>query len=215
MSRQGTNQYDDPHFFFMECHRIAMESQFIVDSLPNAETPAVERAVRQLDSIRTILLGLHDPSSTPEEIAKLLTSVQTLQSPLQVYLDNPPPPRNTNVPLLNKNRPGRPQYILDLDRAHELHQLGNTWAAISTAMGVSRQTMYTHMANHGRATARKQYSEISDNDLDEIVAEISLSHPFVGSAIVEGHLESRGVHVARLRVQDSLRRMDSMGVLVR
>ncbi|KAJ6624606.1 hypothetical protein B0H10DRAFT_1908466 [Mycena sp. CBHHK59/15] len=34
---------DDIHQFFMEAHRISQEAQFIVDSLPNAEQPAVER----------------------------------------------------------------------------------------------------------------------------------------------------------------------------
>ncbi|KAJ7300686.1 hypothetical protein DFH08DRAFT_828236 [Mycena albidolilacea] len=114
---------DNVHNFLMEAHRISQEAQFIVDSLPNAEQPAVERDI--------------------------------------------------------------------------------TWA-----MGVSRQTLYNHMDNAGRSTARREWTEISDVELDERVAEISLLHPFSGSAIISGHLEARSIHVPRKRVQDNLRRVD-------
>ena len=51
--------------------------------------------------------------------------------------------------------------------------------------------------------------------LDEIVAEIGRQHPFIGSTIMQGHLEARGIHISRTRVQQSLRRVDAIGVLVR
>jgi hypothetical protein len=105
--------------------------------------------------------------------------------------------------------------MLDLRRAQELHALGNTWKDIASAMGVVRQTLYNHMAASGFSTARKEFTDISDDYLDELVAEISLEHPFIGSAIVQGHLEARKVHVPRLRVQECLKRVDAMGVLVR
>ncbi|KAJ6613033.1 hypothetical protein B0H10DRAFT_2177284 [Mycena sp. CBHHK59/15] len=53
---------DDIHQFFMEAHRISQEAQFIVDSLPNAEQPAVECFTHQLSAIRTILATLDDPA---------------------------------------------------------------------------------------------------------------------------------------------------------
>jgi hypothetical protein len=71
------------------------------------------------------------------------------------------------------------------------------------------------MATSGISTSQREFTEISDEDLDELVAEILLKHPFVGSAIVHGHLEAQQVHVPRLRVQESLRRVDAIGVLVR
>jgi hypothetical protein len=210
-----TNSHDAAHHFFMESHRIATEAQFIIDSLPNAEIPAVERIVRQLDSIRTILLSLNDPATTPDETEQLLQFVQYLLTPLKSFLATPPPPANSNVPREFPDTRGRSRYILDLDHAHELHQLGNTWEDIADAMGVTRQTLYNHMAHAGRSTSRKAWSDITDDDLDEKVAEISLAHPFVGSAIVQGHLEGQGVHIPRLRVQESLQRVDRIGVLVR
>ena len=210
-----TNIHDDVHHFFLESHRIATEAQFVIDSLPNADIPAVERAVRQLDSIRSILLSLNDPATTPDETEQLLHFVHYLLTPLEAFLANPPPPAHTNIPREFTDTRGRPRYILDLEHAHELHNLGNTWKGIADAMGVARQTLYSHMTAAGRSTARKEWTDITDDHLDEMVAEISLSHPFVGSSIMQGHLEAQGVHIPRSRVQESLRRVDRIGVLVR
>jgi hypothetical protein len=96
-----------------------------------------------------------------------------------------------------------------------LHDLGNTWEDIAHPFGISRSTLYEHLDCAGRSSAWKEWTEISDEDLDERVAEISLLYSFSGSAIISGHLEARGVHVARKHVQDRLRRVDEIGVLVR
>jgi hypothetical protein len=82
-------------------------------------------------------------------------------------------------------------------------------------MGVTRKTMYSHLANAQLSTARRQFTEITDDELDEKISSISLSHPFAGSAIIMGHLEAIGVHLPSERVQESLKRVDAMGVLVR
>lgn len=210
-----TDNHDAIHHFFMESHRIATEAQFIIDSLPNADIDAVERIIHQLEAIRTILLSLDDPNTSPDEAQQLIYFVSHLLTPLEKFLATPLPPANSNVRCEYTNSKGRPSYVLDLDRAHELHMLGNTWDNIAEAMGVTRQTLYNHMTSQGMSTARKDWTEISDEELDEVVAGISLEHPFIGSTIVQGHLEARGVHVPRLRVQESLKRVDGMGVLVR
>lgn len=210
-----TDNHDGIHHFFMESHHIATEAQFIIDSLPNAENAAVERIVRQLDAVRTILLCLDDVATTQDEGDELVAYVNHLLTPLEAFLSAPPEPANLNVPCNHTGSRGRPPFILDLERAQELHNLGNSWESIADSMGISRQTLYAHMAAHGLSTTRREFTEISDDDLDELVAEISLSHPFIGSAIVQGHLETRNVHVPRLRVQESLKRVDAVGVLVR
>ncbi|KAJ6479899.1 hypothetical protein C8R47DRAFT_983223 [Mycena vitilis] len=70
--------HDETHRFFMECHQISNESQFLVDSLPNVETAAVERACRQLNAIRVILVALNDPHSTPEDLEHLIAYIDSL-----------------------------------------------------------------------------------------------------------------------------------------
>jgi hypothetical protein len=104
---------------------------------------------------------------------------------------------------------------LDLDRAILFHDLGNTWEDIAVEMGVPRATIYNHLEKYDLSPARKEWSQLTDDQLDETVSEISLAHPFVGTTIVMGHLEARQIHLPPARVQESLRRVDRIGVLVR
>ncbi|KAJ7648847.1 hypothetical protein B0H17DRAFT_1271650, partial [Mycena rosella] len=66
---------------------------------------------------------------------------------------------------------GRPAYELDLDRAILLHDLGNTWQDIAVAIGVSRSTLYKHMEDRGLPTARREWSDLTDDEIDELVSE--------------------------------------------
>ncbi|KAJ7149994.1 hypothetical protein C8R46DRAFT_836031, partial [Mycena filopes] len=54
--------------FLMEAHNICVQAQFIVDSLPNAELPAVERSTHQLGAVRQIVVGIVDPVFTEERL---------------------------------------------------------------------------------------------------------------------------------------------------
>lgn len=211
----SAEQEDTLHQFFIESHRIATEAQFIIDSLPNADIPAVERILGQLNALLSIFISIDDPYSTLDERENLVLLTQHLIQPLQTFLDTPPPPAHTNIPRDNTGSRGRPSYILDLDRAIGLHTLGNTWDDIAAAMGTTRRTLYNHLRKAGISTTDPRWTDIDDERLDDIVAKISEEHPFSGSTIVHGHLESRGIHLPRLRVQESLRRVDALGVLIR
>ncbi len=201
--------------FYIEAHRICTEAQFIINSLPNAEVPAAERIVRQLHVIHNIMLHLHDPLATAEELRDLITYVSHLLLPLEEFLESPPPPANSHLPRAASSGRGRPAYVIDLARAQQLHNLGNSWTDVATAMGVDRKTLHNHLVRAGLSTARPEHADISDDELDEVVAEISIMHPFIGSTIVQGHLESRGIHVPLARVKESMQRVDPLGVLVR
>ncbi|KAF7371393.1 Ethylene-and jasmonate-responsive plant defensin [Mycena sanguinolenta] len=194
---------DEAHNFFMECNLITNEAQFLVDALPNVETAEVERLSRQLDAIKVILTAMDDPLSTASDLEELICYVDSLLAPLDGFLSNPPLAPHTHIPRRHTGNRGRPEYELDLDRAILLHDLGNPWPDIAVAMGVSRSTLYNHMEKRGFSTARKEYSQLTDDELDELVSEISLAHPFAGITIVMGHLESRQVHASLNRTRDA------------
>jgi hypothetical protein len=158
---------------------------------------------------------MDDPAITEDIREELLDTINVILTPLEDFIANPPPAPSTSLPRVYTGRPGRPRYALDMERAHLLHELGNSFEDIAHAMAVGRRTLFRHFEITGVSRARREFTDIGDDALDEIVAEISLSHPFVGSVIVSGHLEARGIHLPRLRVQDSLRRVDEFGVLVR
>lgn len=201
--------------FYIESHRVATEARFIIHSLPNAEIPAVERIVLQLDAIRTILRELNDEYTEAREVEDLIDLCNTLLHPLEAYLAAPPPPARTGVETQTTGRRGRPSYKLDVHRAQELHHLGNSWKDVASALGVDRKTLYNHLRASGLASSRPEHTDISDDNLDTLVMEISQSHPFSGIAIIDGHLKGRGFFVPRERIQESLRRVDPMGVLLR
>lgn len=206
---------DGVYVFFKQSDRILRESQFIVDSLPNVEMFSLERAIRLLYAICNVLEDLQDPRLTADQILAYRNRAINLAQPLVAFQNQPPPPRNIGTSVLPSEGRGRPRYDLDLVRAIELHDLGSSWESIADALGVTRQTLYNHLRAAGLPTHRPVFTEISDNDLDQIIAEISLAHPLSGSTIILGHLESRHIHIPVLRVQESLQRVDPVGVLLR
>jgi hypothetical protein len=172
----------------------------------------VEHLHRQLNAI---LLDLNDPHSSPSDLEPLVSYVDSLLLPLDEFLCNPPLLPHTHIPRRRTGNRGRPECDLDLDRAILFHDLGNTWEDIAVEMGVPRATIYNHLEKYDLSPARKEWSQLTDDQLDETVSEISLAHPFVGTTIVMGHLEARQIHLPPARVQESLRRVDRIGVLVR
>ncbi|KAK0241038.1 hypothetical protein EDD85DRAFT_726852, partial [Armillaria nabsnona] len=81
---------------------------------------------------------------------------------------------------------------------------------VAKAMGTTRGTMYNHLQRAGIPSERPEFTAISDAELDDVIAEISLAHPFIGSVIILGHLEAKGIHLPHERVQESLRRVDAI-----
>ncbi|KAF8992864.1 hypothetical protein BDZ89DRAFT_900677, partial [Hymenopellis radicata] len=86
---------------------------------------------------------------------------------------------------------------------------------IARAYGVDRKTLFNHFRKAGLTTEPREFTIISDDDLDDVVAQFSLNHPFTGSGILRGHLESLDIHLPIKRIQESLKRVDVLGVLTR
>ncbi|KAF7372481.1 Integrase catalytic domain-containing protein [Mycena venus] len=182
----------------MQADRMIHDAQFIVDSLPNVEPFAVERALRQLSALHYVFANLEDAWLDQDDLNNFIALVLKVQLPLQQFQELPPPSS---------------QYWYHYNTW--LHDMGNSWDAIAEAMGVAKRTLYYHLERAELSTERRPFTEISDDDLDENVAAISIKHPLAGSAIVMGHLEAIGIHLPSERVQESLWRVDGIGVIVR
>lgn len=59
------------------------------------------------------------------------------------------------------------------------------------------------------------FSNIGDDELDDIVREASNSHPNFGLRMTKGYLHSKGVRVQRKRIRYSLLRIDPIGLMQR
>jgi hypothetical protein len=190
---------DQTHSFLLHADRVIAEANFIINSLPNVEPFSAERALRNLYSVYHILSDLDDQWLTAGDVDELADHVLDTAEPLYQFLKNPPPPDGPVHTFIYTKRRGRPRFRLNLTRAIELHDLGCTWESIAQALGITRQTLYNHLSAAGLSTARPVYTEIEDDDLDELVASIIVDHPLAGSNIVSGHLLSRGFRVPVLR----------------
>ncbi|KAF9026453.1 hypothetical protein BDZ89DRAFT_1134755 [Hymenopellis radicata] len=101
------------HAFLMECHRISTRARFIIDTIPNADLDAAERAVTQLDAIRYLLYQLHDQIADAEQLSQY---VDELLGPLENFLSNPPPHPSDFVPRVYqpKDLKHGPTYLYDV-----------------------------------------------------------------------------------------------------
>lgn len=192
-------------------------TQFFLSSIPNVDNDLGKGLARQLTSSRDLLTDLRDYTLlSKDELRECVDFVDSVLLPLQDHLSHTA--QQSEKPEAAKvytGAGGRPRYEVDLERALQLHDMGNTWTDISKAMGVCRKTLFNHLEAAGLSKEGIAYAEISDEDLDQIVATINANHPLSGSIMVRGHLLASGLKVQLERVRDSLRRVDEEGVLLR
>lgn len=137
MVNGGASQEVDPvQLLFLHCGNVLQEARFIQGSIPNVDDNPVEGILRQLHSVHKILEDLDDPWLTTEELKSLVALILDVAAPLQQWLDRP---KEKHHPHSNPNEKGngRPRYILDLDRAIELHDMELSWKQIADAMCIS------------------------------------------------------------------------------
>lgn len=102
--------------------------------------------------------------------------------------------------------PGRPFLHINIDQVEMLRQVGYTWQEVADAVGVSRTTLWRRLQEQNVTIS--SYTDISDADLDEMVKSIQHNFPNAGLVMVQGHLQSMGVHVQRRRLRQSVARND-------
>ena len=84
---------------------------------------------------------------------------------------------------------------------------------IASMLSVSESTIYRRMQAYGLSSL--DFSDISDEDLDYHMSELSMDFPFCGEGMMKYLLQERGIKVQRMRLRDSIHRVDQEGVLER
>ena len=59
------------------------------------------------------------------------------------------------------------------------------------------------------------YTDISDEELDEVVRDIQRQFPMCGNRQMQGHLLSRGIRLQQIRIRESQRHVDPEGTIIR
>ncbi|KAF5339993.1 hypothetical protein D9611_012376 [Ephemerocybe angulata] len=208
--------YDYLPHLLEKADRLILDTRFYLSSVPNVDIERGSGLARQLQASRSILTDLKDYSLlTKSEIEECVRLVDLVLLPLMEYLGKP---HKAHMPQCSRSATGKPgpaRYNLDLHRAVQLHDMGNTWKDIAESMGVSLRTLHNHLGQAGISTAKIAYSTIDDATLDEYVSQINLHHPLSGSIVVRGHLLAGGLNIQLHRVRASLRRVDEEGVALR
>ncbi|KAG9041672.1 hypothetical protein FS837_011900 [Tulasnella sp. UAMH 9824] len=215
-SRTENENLDAINEFLRHCQKVTTDARLLKDSLPNVDIPAAKRSVTLLQAITTALDSLDDPWLEPEDIRSAQQEVLENLLPLEQFLSSGPVGQSTaRRRFLYSGNAGRPPLDIDLEAALELHRVGNSWDSVARALGTVQSVLMDHLKKAGHLSERPAFTDITDDELDEVVAEIIMEHPFIGGAIVHGHLESREIRVPRRQVTECLQRIDSVGVLVR
>lgn len=83
---------------------------------------------------------------------------------------------------------------------------------ISLLFDCSRRTVERRIKKYGLI---RNYSTLSDSELDALVIEITSLFPHCGEKSVQGRLQSRGIIVKRDMIRESLRRVNPSGIISR
>ena len=81
---------------------------------------------------------------------------------------------------------------------------------IASMLSVSESIIYRRMQSYGLSSL--DFSDISDKDLDHHITELSKDFPFCGEGMMKFLLQERGIKVQRMRLRDSIHRVDQEGV---
>ena len=158
---------------------------FIEEKEKNLENATVEDAMYIVDTLNAaigaVVHMLHDFANEPERVSPLVHLRNNMQVIISRWERNCRliPDRLQRCPTFETGNRGRPAYILEQEQVEMLLDLGFSCKGISSMFGVSRYTLYRRMDSWG-LTGPNRFTDLSDDDLDELVRSIYSNHPHSG-----------------------------------
>ena len=89
------------------------------------------------------------------------------------------------------------------------------WNDIARILRVSDRTLRRRRHEFGMRVVGREFSNISDTEIDNLVRQVQEVTPSAGLRMVQGSLRERGLVVQRMRVLQSLRRVDPVTTTLR
>jgi hypothetical protein len=108
---------------------------------------------------------------------------------------------------------GKAKVYIEEEQLRYLVESGFKAKTISEMFDCSKRTIERKMKKYNLSL--RNYTIVCDDDLDNIIGEITSMFPSTGEKIISGRLRSHGIVVQRERIRQSLRRVDPMGVEAR
>ena len=109
---------------------------------------------------------------------------------------------------------GRPRFDIPLEQIECLLQNHFTIPQIADLLNVSERTIFRRMSEYGLSVS-SQYANLTDGELDWLVANVQREFSMCGNQQMQGHLLSQGYRMQQSRIRDSQRRTCPEGTMMR
>lgn len=109
---------------------------------------------------------------------------------------------------------GRPKFLISQEQLEYLIANGFNAVEIGRLLGVSLSTVRRRMIEYSIDTSRP-FSDITDENLCELIRDIKKENPRSGYRMMLGHLRARGYRVTQLRVRQMMQKEDPEGTVTR
>ena len=111
---------------------------------------------------------------------------------------------NISLRQVNQRDRGRPKIAVSLSQVSGLRELGCSWSKIAKLIGVGDRTPLRRRQESGQEHLLHGIPEISNEQLDDVVSEITLRAPDTGERMIIGAVRARGIRVQRWRIREAI-----------
>ncbi|XP_053403350.1 uncharacterized protein LOC128558389 [Mercenaria mercenaria] len=117
-------------------------------------------------------------------------------------------------PEVQHGETGRPRYVVSRDQLELLLDLHFTNKEIADLVNISVSSVKRRLRQYN-LSRKDRFCNMSNDELDERVKNITEGNPMLGQRNVMGQLLADGIHVQRDRVAEALLRVDPAAVAMR
>lgn len=167
-----------------------------------------------VNSYKLLICQLQDAAATTTgkcvvQLSQSHLSLLTYRHSDTAHVQNVEP-----VTTQHSHRPGRPRKHIDHAFLEEAMKPGRniTIATLARQLGVDRKTIYNYLKKYNLS---KEFTAISDEDLDHLVHDFRTKYPESGIRYLRGFLRTHNIRIQRHRAMASLARVDGLGQVLR
>ena len=117
--------------------------------------------------------------------------------------------------VVHTGRPGRPRKVVSESILREIFRPGRNIkvSQAARALNIHRHTVEHYLRSY--RINKKEYTQLSDEELDVLVEEFKQKRPTTGLGYLRGHLLQRGWRIQRDRLLASISRVDGVQKVLR
>ena len=162
----------------------------------------------RIDSLYNAVVRFHGITCIDDNIINYIRQARDYLS------DHNPDSSNHIAEKLFTGVRGKPKYIVPREQLEFLIERRFRVSEISTLLGVSTRTVERRMVEYG-LSIRQNYSEITNDDLDNVIRSIIVDFPNVGYKRMTGFLLTRDLRLQQSRIRSAMQRVNPEGCLLR